>query len=100
VVTGMKARLEPNAGIGGTVAAVTSREIAALYERVLEVDAVGGDDDFFVLGGSSLSAIALLDALREELGVQLPVKDFYRATRVADLAAAVNLHLSGATKGS
>jgi acyl carrier protein len=83
----------------GIAAAVTTSQIAALYERVLGLRDVGDDDDFFVLGGSSLSAIALLDAIDEELRVQLPVRDFYQATRVADLAAAVNHYRDGGVAG-
>jgi acyl carrier protein len=69
----------------------TALRIAELYERVLGVQGVGGDDDFFVLGGTSLSAIRLLDLITEEHGVEVPVKNFYRATAVADLAREVDL---------
>lgn len=67
----------------------TKNRIAALYARVLDVPHVGDHDDFFLLGGSSLSAIALLDAIADELRVQLPVEDFYQSTSVAELARAV-----------
>ncbi len=59
----------------GVVAGLTpprtdwERVVAALFARVLELEAVGLDDDFFELGGDSLAAEALLAALSEELGV-------------------------------
>lgn len=64
----------------------TGARIAAIYARVLNVGDVGPDDDFFLLGGTSLSAIALLDGIGAELGVIVPARDFYRATTVAELA--------------
>lgn len=64
----------------------TRQRIAAIYARLLKVRDVGENDDFFVLGGTSLSAIALLDTIAEELGVHVAANDFYRATRVAELA--------------
>ncbi|MRT44847.1 acyl carrier protein, partial [Xylella fastidiosa subsp. multiplex] len=52
------------------------------------------DDDFFVLGGTSLSAIELLDTITDELGVRVPVGDFYRATGVAELADVVDARVA------
>lgn len=87
-------RTEPDAAgtTGGVGTVDTKRRIAALYERVLAVSHVGDQDDFFLLGGSSLSAIELLDAITDELSVQLPVADFYQGTRVAKLARTVDAH--------
>jgi acyl-coenzyme A synthetase/AMP-(fatty) acid ligase/acyl carrier protein len=67
-----RAALPPAPGL--TVSAVPPRTdwervVSGLVARVLELDAVGMDDDFFELGGDSLAAEALLAALAEELGV-------------------------------
>jgi acyl-CoA synthetase (AMP-forming)/AMP-acid ligase II len=45
-----------------------SRQIAALWCRVLKLPAVGMDDDFFDLGGDSLSATNLAQQMETELG--------------------------------
>ena len=74
----------------GTEAQSTPALVARLYARVLGVDEVGQADDFFVLGGTSLSAMELLDEIEEATGVRLPVGRFYRATGVAELAAAID----------
>ena len=66
---------------------LTSR-IAEIYERVLEVENVKVDDDFFALGGTSISAIELLKVIGKEM-TKVPVRDFYQATVVADLARTV-----------
>jgi amino acid adenylation domain-containing protein len=63
--------------------------LAAIWERVLGVERVGVEDDFFALGGHSLSATRVLAALREGLSVELPVRSLFEARTVARLAATV-----------
>ncbi|MET9340066.1 amino acid adenylation domain-containing protein [Nonomuraea sp. NPDC003804] len=66
------------------------RTVAAVWRRVLQVpDEVGAHDDFFDLGGHSMLATRLLFALKEELGVDLPVTAIFEAPTVAALAARV-----------
>ncbi|MBB2910410.1 transketolase [Streptosporangium becharense] len=67
----------------------TRDHVASLFRRVLRTDAVGVDDDFFTLGGNSLLAIELLDAIEQDLGVQITAHTFYRNTTVAELARSV-----------
>jgi acyl-coenzyme A synthetase/AMP-(fatty) acid ligase/thioesterase domain-containing protein len=43
--------------------------VAGVWERVLALEMVGRDDDFFELGGDSLAAEQLMSALVQELGV-------------------------------
>ncbi|WP_432121720.1 acyl carrier protein [Streptomyces sp. S1] len=64
--------------------------VAGLFARLLAVPVPGPDDDFFVLGGTSLSAMDLIALIEQERGVQLPVRDFYRGTTVAELATTLD----------
>ncbi len=68
----------------------TTRKLTRIFERVLEVGGVGDQDDFFILGGNSLTAISLLDEIASEFAVHVPVGQFYRATRVTELAEAID----------
>jgi acyl carrier protein len=47
------------------------RTLAQVWSQVLEVERVGIDDDFFDLGGSSLSSLRII-ALLQEAGLELP----------------------------
>ncbi|MEV7027109.1 acyl carrier protein, partial [Kitasatospora sp. NPDC093558] len=65
--------------------------IAELWRRLLGVERVGREENFFDLGGHSLMMVRLHTLLRDELGHDVPVVDLFRYPTVAALAA----HLSG-----
>ncbi|MEV5551376.1 amino acid adenylation domain-containing protein [Streptomyces sp. NPDC052309] len=60
--------------------------IAAIWSKVLGVERVGVEDNFFDLGGHSIKAIALVGALRAE-GFEAAVRDVFQHRTVANLAA-------------
>jgi hypothetical protein len=64
------------------------QEISTLWQDHLGGREVGPDDDFFTLGGNSLTGIKIIEKVAEDYGVQLSVRDFYLAqtpARVAEL---------------
>ncbi|MGD1053499.1 MAG: amino acid adenylation domain-containing protein [Candidatus Dormibacteria bacterium] len=60
--------------------------IAELWGQVLESHDVMADDDFFECGGDSLLALQLLAAIRERVGVELPLDAVFGSSTVATLA--------------
>ncbi len=62
------------------------RELAFIMQEVLNVPAVGIDENFFRLGGHSLLAIQLLSRLEAAFNVKISFQEFFRSPSIASLA--------------
>jgi acyl-CoA synthetase (AMP-forming)/AMP-acid ligase II/acyl carrier protein len=62
------------------------RQLAAIWSEVLGLERVSVEQDFFALGGHSLLAVQVLSRLREELGLELALRDLFQQSTVAELA--------------
>jgi acyl carrier protein len=66
--------------------------LAALWSRFLGVAAVSVFDNFFEVGGHSLLATRLVAAIRDEMGIEIPVREVFEHPVLADQALAVAGH--------
>ncbi|MGV9972077.1 non-ribosomal peptide synthase/polyketide synthase [Nocardia beijingensis] len=66
--------------------------VAAAYGELLGVDRVGLDDDFFALGGNSLTAARVAARLGAALDARIPVRALFDAPTVAALAVRAETH--------
>lgn len=55
------------------------------YDETIELD-----DNFFDLGGDSLAAMAMLSAIDDQFGIQVPLIDFYRQPTINTLVGIIN----------
>ena len=75
------------AGAGRLPADGLETRLAAVFAKVLEVERVRADDDFFALGGHSLLAMRLAAEIRRALQQSVSVGQIMAAPTVAKLAA-------------
>ena len=64
----------------------SERALADLFAEVLRVERVGVADNFFSLGGNSLTAVKLIARVRAECGVRLPLWVVFQCASVSELA--------------
>jgi len=71
----------------------TQEAVAAVYAEVLGTgERIGLDDDFFGIGGNSLSAVKVAARLRDSLGTTVDLPWLFLHPRVEDLAARIDAH--------
>jgi NAD(P)-dependent dehydrogenase (short-subunit alcohol dehydrogenase family) len=82
----------PRAGVRGDYVAPASeleRNLAEVWEDALGIERIGVHDSFFELGGDSLLATHILPRLRENLQVELTLRDIFETPTIAGLASLV-----------
>ncbi|MFD9701599.1 amino acid adenylation domain-containing protein [Lentzea sp. NPDC059081] len=77
----------------------TEQAVARIWADVLGVSGIGPADDFFRLGGHSLSATRVSMRAQQVFGVELPLHRFFTATTVEALAAAIRAEVEAAFAG-
>lgn len=68
----------------------TVQQLQGLWAEALELDQVEPDDDFFVLGGSSMVATRLVVRIRDELDCELSLPAFFENCTVSELARLID----------
>ncbi|MFJ5808372.1 MupA/Atu3671 family FMN-dependent luciferase-like monooxygenase [Streptomyces sp. NPDC093093] len=61
-------------------------ELRTIWQAVLKVEEVPDDGDFFDLGGNSISAIRLINRVRETLDVDFAMADFFADANLGAMA--------------
>ena len=70
------------------------RRLVAIWQDLLGVKPIGINDNFFHLGGHSLTATKVIARVRSEFGRELPLRELFEAPTVAQLSA----RLTGAAR--
>lgn len=66
-----------------------------IWKDILNIRSIDTSDDFFDLGGDSLSAAALFSEIEERLGVQVPVAELFNNNTIEKLSALVDEYSQG-----
>ncbi|MEH2273522.1 MAG: non-ribosomal peptide synthetase [Nostoc sp.] len=60
--------------------------LAGILSELLKIDRVGIDDNFFDLGGTSISILQVAMRLQQELGIELPTVKLFQYSTIGSLA--------------
>jgi acyl carrier protein len=84
-------RLEAQATAESSSAPLTGMEkrMTALWERNLSRSPIGPHDDYFEMGGDSLSAVNLVAAIEKQFGLKLKPSVLFDNSNIADLVRAI-----------
>ena len=73
----------------------TERRLAAIWADVFKLDAVGVHDNFFEIGGDSITSIQVVAAARRQ-GLALSAREIFEHQTIAALAARLDARASAA----
>jgi amino acid adenylation domain-containing protein len=84
---------EPDGGAAGRYTppcTSTEEVVASIWREILRRDRVGVTEDFFQLGGHSLSGMQVISRICEVLEVELPLRALFETPTVRELSARVD----------
>nr|WP_245152969.1 phosphopantetheine-binding protein [Stappia taiwanensis] len=76
------------------------REVAAVWQEVLDLEGLGVHDNFFELGGQSLLAAQIVTRLNDRVGSGIALRQIFETPTIAGLAAALSTDAGEAQPGS
>jgi acyl carrier protein len=79
--------------------AVVAAAVDAAWRSALETTDLDADADFFDLGGHSLLVLKAISRIQRDLGVEVPVDQFWDTPRLGDFRVAVEALLPDQAKG-
>src|SRR5271165_6058488 len=87
-VEAQKARLRTQAAYEAP-ANPTEETLSAIWSKLLAIDKVGRNDNFFALGGHSLMAVQVIARVRQTLRIEMPLRAMFDAPTLAGFAERV-----------
>jgi len=75
---------------GAAARTPTERKLAQIWEEFLKAPNIGIHDDFFDLGGQSLTAIRVVARIRDAFAIDLPLRNLFDQPTIAGLAGVID----------
>jgi acyl carrier protein len=74
-------------------------QLAVIWKRVLGLEQVGVDDNFFDLGGHSLKATQVISRLRKAFNIEMPLRSLFESPTISSLARRIEAALLRLSSG-
>nr|WP_166474255.1 amino acid adenylation domain-containing protein [Bradyrhizobium symbiodeficiens]QIO98912.1 amino acid adenylation domain-containing protein [Bradyrhizobium symbiodeficiens] len=87
----LPAPLAASRGEGGPPRTETQKAIAAVWHELLRTEGIGIQDDFFDLGGQSMTAVGLVARLRALFNINLEIALLFERPTIAGLSEAIDM---------
>ena len=68
------------------------KNLVEIWEEVLDVRPIGIQDNFFDLGGHSLSATRVVSRVVKQFQLEIPLPSLFQSPTIADMAAVITAH--------
>ena len=65
-------------------------KLLSIWQRVMDIQNIGIQDDFFALGGDSIKAASILMFVDEYFNVNLPLRDFFVAPTIVSMGEMIS----------
>ena len=66
--------------------------LVSIWEKILDVRPIGISDNFFDLGGHSLSATRVVSRIFTRYQLEIPLHSLFQSPTIAEMAAVINQH--------
>jgi len=87
----LPAPADASRGEGGPPRTETQKAIATVWCELLRTEGIGIQDDFFDLGGQSMTAVGLVTRLRALFNINLEIAVLFERPTIAGLAEAIDM---------
>ena len=74
--------------------------ITEIFSQVLKLDKIGIDDNFFDIGGHSLSAVQIAFQLKKKFNINVPLQTFFDFPTIAGLSNKIETELISSADGA
>lgn len=87
----LPAPAKAESGHGGAPRTETEITVAAIWTELLRIDTIGLDDDFFDLGGQSMTAVGLVARVREVFAINIELAALFERPTIRGLSEAIDM---------
>ena len=70
----------------------TEEILVDMWKNILNINDIGTNEDFFEIGGDSLSAIRLLSNIKNTFNIDISISDIFNNSTIKNLSTFINSH--------
>ena len=68
----------------------TEKKLVSIWQKLLSIEKLGINDDFFILGGDSILAARLITYIEKNFSIEISLIDFYGKPTISEIGSIIN----------